>query len=109
MSSGGGVSGSKTDTQGGISPEQMALTQYTYGEGILNNAAKFGSSGTGLSTMNTMADAGTGMQQALTAQQLSQSDAAAVNAFNQQSKNQTASGIGSLGNLAGSLGPVAAA
>jgi hypothetical protein len=93
--------GGGKNTGGGISPEQMALTQFHFGEGALANAAQFGKSGMGHSTMGTMADAGTYMGQALEAQKLSMADTAATNAANQQQKSQISSGIGGLGSIAG--------
>jgi hypothetical protein len=96
-----GSSGGGKDTQGGISPEQMALTQFTFGENALQNASAFGNTGTGASTMHTMADAGSYMGQALEAQKLSQADAGAMSQFNQQQKSNLSSGIGGLGSSIG--------
>lgn len=106
LGGGGGGKGGNSSS-GGISPEQMALTQFHFGENALKNAQTFGGSNNqnmGMSTGLTMADAGAYMGQALEAQKLSQSDAAAMNAFNQQQKSQLSSGIGSLGSTLGSFG-----
>jgi hypothetical protein len=103
MAGGGGLGASgpgKSDTQGGISPAQMALTQFDFGQGALRNAAQFGQGGMGMSTNQTMADAGSYMKQAQEAQQMSQSDAQAMNAFNQQQKSGLSSGIGAIGSFA---------
>lgn len=66
MSLGGGSKGGTQDVNipaftspGGITPEQGALAQYTYGEGLDLNANQFGTSGTGQSTMATQAAGGT--------------------------------------------------
>jgi hypothetical protein len=41
------------ESQGGITPQQQDLAQYTYGENLLGQGSMFGSSGTGDSTMAT--------------------------------------------------------
>jgi hypothetical protein len=43
---------------GGITPEQGALAQYTYGEGLDATGNEFGGAGTGMSTMATQAAGG---------------------------------------------------
>jgi hypothetical protein len=45
-------------SSGGITPEQGALAQYTYGEGMDAIGNEFGQSGTGQSTMATQAGGG---------------------------------------------------
>jgi hypothetical protein len=101
---GGIISGNSQFASGGVSGPQMAYAQYGYGQNILNNAAQFAGTGQsggigGASTMETMANAGAGNEEALKIQQLSQADA---NALANNKTNQTAG----IGKLAGNLGTI---
>lgn len=50
--------GGTTSPQGGISPAQAALNQYTYGQDLEQAAYGYGNTGTGQSTMATQASGG---------------------------------------------------
>ena len=102
MMGGGGKGGG--GGAGGVSPNQMALAQYTYGQDALSNAAKFGGQGIGQSTMGTMADVGGLMGEAQQLGGMSQADTQAMNAYNQQQKAGLSSSIGGLGSLLGGGG-----
>lgn len=89
MSSPQGIGG-KLNSGGGISPEQMALAQYGFGQQSLKAADTF--SQTPVSTMQTQADAGARAAEAKAASGMSQTDALAqANFFNQN--------LGGIGNL----------
>jgi hypothetical protein len=47
-----------TSSGAGLTPDEQALNQYTYGEDLLGLASDFGKSGTGQSTMATQAATG---------------------------------------------------
>lgn len=101
MGGGGGKGGSSS---GGISPEQMALAQYTYGQNVMKNAGDFGTRGMGHSTGVTQADAGAAMGEAKQMAEMSQHDTQAMNQFNQQQKGQASTAIGGLGTSLGGSG-----
>jgi hypothetical protein len=61
-------------SQGGITPQQQDLAQYTYGENLLGQASDFGSSGTGMSTMATQGAGGAAMTEAQQQGQMSDTD-----------------------------------
>ena len=94
-----GTGGFKTANQN-VSPEQMALANYNFGENRVQNANAF-SSGTGMSTMHTQADVGAAAGQAYDVGKMDIADANAMTAFNNQLKSQAGSNIGALGSLAG--------
>lgn len=54
----GGKGGGTVAPQGGISPSQAALNQYTYGQDLEAAAYGYGQTGTGHSTMATQASGG---------------------------------------------------
>ena len=56
--SAGSKAASSKSGGGGVSPQEAALAQYTMGQQMLKNNTNFASSGTGLSTMKTMSNAG---------------------------------------------------
>lgn len=91
------------NSQGGITPQMQALTQYTFGQNALANAQAFSggpSHGTGL----TQADAGAYFQQASQEQQFSQANTQAQNAFQQSQKNALQQQVAGLGTSLGSGG-----
>jgi hypothetical protein len=101
----GGISGGGAkNTQGGISPEQMSLANFTFGQNAMKNASDFSNAGMGMSTGLTQMDAGAQMGEALNIGQMSLSDMNAMNAFNSQAKANLGSSIGSLGGIFGSSG-----
>lgn len=55
---GGKGGGGNTSPQGGVSPEQAALSQYTYGQDLLAARSGYAGTGTGESTMATQASGG---------------------------------------------------
>jgi hypothetical protein len=88
--------------QGGISPEQQSLANFTFGQNALQNAQSFSSMP--MSTGHTMADAGAYMGKALNESQMSMADTAAMQNFQTQQKAQTSQQIGNLGSLLGGGG-----
>ena len=98
MSSPQGLGG-KLNSSGGVSPEQMALAQYGFGQQSLGNMQAFAQ--TPNSTMETQAESGARAKEALTASGMSQTDALAqANFFNQNFGNLA----GGLGSILGSIG-----
>jgi hypothetical protein len=99
---------SKTNASGGISPEQQALAQYTFGESVIGDRQQFAGQGMGPSTSETQAVGGSRFGEAQQAAQMSDADYQAMVAYNQQQINsltQAASGAGSLlGGLGGGGG-----
>jgi hypothetical protein len=94
---------------GGISPEEASLAQYTHGQRALGGESRFGASGLGMSTNETMAGAvGPAAGQAVQTSQLSDQLAAAQGEFaNLQqtaSKATTTQGIGAIGRVLGKAG-----
>lgn len=90
-------------TQGGVAPTglQTSLNQYTMGQGEVANAARFGGSGMGHSTNETLGATGPLANFALQQGQASLQDTAAQQAaINSTFKNFT----GGLGNIFGGLG-----
>lgn len=109
MAGGGGKGGSKGEQAtagGGVSPQQMAFAQYTFGENETKNAQTF--AGTPMSTGLTQADAGAYAGEAHQLGQMSDADAKAMAQFidqqNAQAKQGLTQGIGALGSLAGGGG-----
>ena len=74
MSSPQGLGG-KVTAGGGISPQQMALSQYGFGENVIGNAAQFAQMP--MSTGLTQADIGSGAAAALSEASQSNIDQAA--------------------------------
>ena len=97
--------GSGISSQGGVTPPQMSYGLWGQHEGELANANLFGHTGTGMSTMNTFADAGSQMYGVQQLQQMSQQDASAMQNYTNQQKQQLSGQIGGLGSaLGGSTG-----
>jgi len=92
--------GNKSDF-GGISPEQMALANFTFGQQAIKNASDFSNAGMGMSTGLTQMDSGARMGEALNIGQMSLADTNAMNAFNSQAKANLGSSIGNLGGILG--------
>jgi hypothetical protein len=61
----GGGGGGFDAGPGGVSPEQAALAQYTYGQNLLKAATEFANTNTGQSTMATQASSGARFGKAL--------------------------------------------
>ena len=99
-----GTGGFKTGG-GGVSPQQMALAQYNYGENLVENAQSF-SGGLGHSTGGTQADIGSRAREAFDIGRMSDMDANAMtNYFNQQ-KSQLSSNISGIGGALGGGGGI---
>jgi hypothetical protein len=101
--------GDKTSTQGGISPEQQALAQYTFGQNVIGDRALFGGTsgpgaGMGPSTNETQAVAGSRFHEAEQAANMSDADFKAMQAYNQQQSNALTSIAGQAGQALGSIG-----
>jgi hypothetical protein len=100
---GGGKTNSSTPSS--LSPQQAALAEFTMGQQMLNNNSKFASSGTGLSTMKTLSNAGAQIGGATEAAGLADKNAAAAQAANASLTNLASSaGFGSTGGNFGSTG-----
>jgi len=94
----GGI-GAQLTQSGGISPFQQAFADYTFGEGTVKNAGTF--SNIPMSTNATQGQTGVFANRALQEAEMSDQDAAAMQAFfNSQAANLT----GGLGTLLGGLG-----
>ena len=104
MGGGKGGGGGKTSTAGGVSPEQQALAQYTYGENVIGDRQKFAQQGMGPSTNETLSVAGSRFKEAQDLAEMSDKDFKAMQAFNQQQANSLQSVAGSAGQLLGGLG-----
>lgn len=102
----GGSKGQQATRGGGVSPQQMAYAQYTFGQNEVANAQSF--SGIPMSTGHTQADAGAFAGEAFQLGRMSDEDAAAMTSFiNQQAQQQKqglSSGIGALGSALGGGG-----
>lgn len=83
MMGGGGGKGGDT-SGGGVSPEQAALAQYTFGQNELRAQGQFAGLGMGPSTGETQAVGGARFQQAEDLAKMSDANAKAMQAFNQQ-------------------------
>lgn len=105
---GGSSFGEKATAGGGISPEQKALADYTFGQDEVANAQQFGAHGMGMSTGATQSDIGAFAKQALSEGLMSEADRKAKAAFiDQQVAGLTSglsSGLGGLGSLLGGGG-----
>jgi hypothetical protein len=95
--------GGKATQGGGISPEQMALAQYTTGENMVANAQSF-SHGMGHSTGQSQANVGALFGGAQQEGNMSNADAAAQAASINQQVGQLTGGLGSLAGKLGSGG-----
>jgi hypothetical protein len=104
--SGGPSQGAQETAAGGVSPQQNALAQYQWGQGIASNADKFSTSGTPMSTGLTQTDAGTYAQNALSLSEMSQKNAEAeanlIDQYNKERQGNTAQIVGALSGAAGS-------
>lgn len=77
---GGGGGGGKGGGGGGgggqgVSPQEAALAQYNYQQGLVGAASKFSNTNTGISTMSTQAASGPRLRKALTLAQMAQQNA----------------------------------
>src|SRR6516162_9094156 len=102
-----GGGGGKTSTAGGVSPEQQALAQYTFGENVIGDRARFagrGNDGMGPSTNLTLATAGSRFKEAKDLAEMSDKDFKAMQAFNEQQGSALESVAGQAGQLLGGLG-----
>lgn len=99
MSSKGG--GGKA-SGGGVSPQQQAFAQYTFGQNALANSQAF--SQMPMSTGQTQATGGAYTGEAIQLSEMSDADTAAVNQAQQATKNQKGSDIGGLGSALGGGG-----
>ena len=93
-------------TGGGISPQEASLTQFNFGEQALGGASRFGASGLGMSTNETMGGAvgptvGASEEASRLSDQLAAAQTEFANAQQLGSKALTAQGISGLGNLLG--------
>lgn len=103
-----GSAGNKGGGGGGVSPQEAALAQYTMGQNILKNDSMFASSGTGVSTMKTMENAGAELGGAKELASISDTNAAAQQQVNNSLTNLASSAgfgtqSGSMGTSGGSL------
>ena len=89
----GGV-GAQLTQSGGISPEQQAFADYSFGENVVANNQKFSS--TPMSTMKTQADTGAYANRALQEAEMSDADAAAMKAFFNAQSQTLFGGLGTL-------------
>jgi hypothetical protein len=87
MGGGGGGKGGGDTTAQGVSPEQQALAQYTFGQGALNAETSFadqGNVGMANSTGATQAVGGARFKEAKDLSEMAFKDTQAQNQFNQQ-------------------------
>lgn len=96
-------------TGGGVTPEAASLAQFTFGERALGGASRFGASGLGMSTNETMAGtAGPETGQAVQLGNISDQLSAALGGFANQeqltAKGITQQQIGTLGTILGKSG-----
>jgi len=102
-----GGGGGKTSTAGGVSPEQQALAQYTFGEKVIGDRQKFAGSenmGMGPSTNLTQAIGGSRFGEAKQLADMSDKDFKAMQAFNEQQGQALEQVAGQAGQLFGGLG-----
>jgi hypothetical protein len=66
------------ESAGGVTPQQQALGQYTYGENLTGEASQFGGSGTGQSTMATQGAEGAKNTEAQQMGEMSDTDESAM-------------------------------
>lgn len=108
MIGGGGGKGGGQDTAGtGVSPEQQALAEYTFGQGALKAESDFaneGNIGLGPSTMTTQAVSGPRFGEARQLADMSHEDAKAQAAFNQQQESALEKIAGQAGQAFGAGG-----
>lgn len=93
--------GGKDTSAGGVSKEQEALAQYTFGAKQIGDEQKFASLGMGPSTNQTQAIGGARFGEALDLAKMSDADAKAMQQFNQQ---QTSALTSLVSGIAGGLG-----
>lgn len=94
---------------GGVTPEQAALSQYTFGERALGGASRFGASGLGMSTNETLAgtvgpSVGQAESLSTTSDQLTAALSQFANVQQLQAKGLTTQQLGALGHFAGKGG-----
>lgn len=97
-------SGESKTAGGGISPQQMSLANYTYGEDVVADNQAFGKSGVPQSTMHTQSDIGALAKRALFEGKMDIGDRKAMSDFINQQTQAAEGAIGSLGSLAGGGG-----
>jgi|SRR6516162_3442391 hypothetical protein len=95
--------GGKTSTAGGISPEQQALAQYTFGENVIGDRQRFAHEGMGPSTNETLRIAGSRFKEAEQLAEMSDKDFRAMQAFNQNQQNSLTQLAGQVGQGVGGL------
>ena len=107
------TSGKGGSSGGGISPQQAALAQYQAGQQELASNAKFGGSGTGMSTMSTYENAGANLGGAMAAATEADTNLSNQNAITQAQQSQLqqiagnnafSQGANSFGNQTGNFG-----
>jgi hypothetical protein len=94
-------------SSGGVTPDQQAFGDFTYGQDLLNQGSMFGDEGLGDSTMATMGAEGAANTEAQTMGEMSDKDQTAqyglyqndVNALQTQLQNQVTLNSGTQGNL----------
>lgn len=69
---------------GGVSPQEAALAQYTYHQGLVEASNRFANTNTGVSTMSTQAASGPRLKKALQLSGLSDKNQAAIGGAQQQ-------------------------
>lgn len=99
----GKAGGGKGGGTASVSPQEAALAEYTRGQNILKNNSMFASSGTGLSTMKTFANAGAGIGAEQQLAGIADTNLQAQNAVNQNNLQSLASSAG-FGNTTGNFG-----
>jgi hypothetical protein len=99
-----GGGGGKTDTSGGVSAEQQALAQYTFGEDVIADRQRFAQQGMGPSTNLTQSIAGSRFGEAKKLAEMSDADFKAMQAFNEKQANSLQSVAGQFGQALGSIG-----
>ena len=82
------------ESQGGITPQQQDLAQYTLGQNLMGENQLFGGSGTGMSTMDTQGDTGAFRTEAKQQGQMSDTDQEAMYQLYQNDVNNEIAGMG---------------
>lgn len=104
---GGGKGGGGDQAGTGVSPEQQALAEYTFGQGAIGAESQFaneGNIGLGPSTMTTQAVSGPRFGEAKQLADTSHADAKAMAAFNQQQSSALEQLAGQAGQAFGAGG-----
>lgn len=101
---GGGAKTGQADPNAGITPEQAALAQYTFGENVLGDRAQFAKLGMGPSTAETQAVGGSRFKEVEDAAKMQHQDYLAMAQFDQAQNQAKQQQAGQAGSLLGSLG-----